>query len=332
MLQPLFVQLRRACDAAARCSSKRPNHVNRLRLSCEDLECRRLLDAGLFGEYFNETNLTSLADTRVDPVVNFSQDWGSAPPGTLVTPDDNYSDRWTGFVEIDKPGGGSGIVSGELKKWHKVSVTFDGPQTSETATPNPFTDYRLNVTFTHVNSGLSYLVPGFFAADGNAANTSASSGSKWRVHFAPTQAGEWRWSASFRSGTNVAVNDSANAGSPAGFFDGSTGTFLVSGTDKSGPDLRGKGLLEYVDGHYLRFAESGEYFLKQGPDAPENLLAYDDFDNTPDYGGRRRDYAPHAAGLESWRPLLGRRQGHGAHRCGQLSCLRRRQLLLVHPR
>jgi hypothetical protein len=26
----------------------------------------------------------------------------------------------------------AGQVSGELKKWHKVTVTFDGPQTSET--------------------------------------------------------------------------------------------------------------------------------------------------------------------------------------------------------
>ena len=39
---------------------------------------------------------------------------------------------------------------------------------------NPFLDYRLNVTFSHKKSAKEYLVPGFFAADGNAANTSAT--------------------------------------------------------------------------------------------------------------------------------------------------------------
>jgi len=39
------------------------------------------------------------------------------------------------------------VITGELKKWHKVTLTFTGPQTSENAEPNPFLDYRLNVTF-----------------------------------------------------------------------------------------------------------------------------------------------------------------------------------------
>ena len=38
-------------------------------------------------------------------------------------------------------------VSGELKKWHNVTLTFTGPDTSEDAKPNPFRDYRLTVTF-----------------------------------------------------------------------------------------------------------------------------------------------------------------------------------------
>ena len=61
----------------------------------------------------------------------------------------------------------AGQVSGELKQWHAVTVTFDGPQSSETATPNPFTDYRMDVTFTGP-SGQTYKVPGYYAADGNA--------------------------------------------------------------------------------------------------------------------------------------------------------------------
>ena len=65
----------------------------------------------------------------------------------------------------------AGQISGELKTWHKVTLTFDGPETSETADPNPFLYYRLNVTFKHQGSSKSYLVPGYYAADGDAANT-----------------------------------------------------------------------------------------------------------------------------------------------------------------
>ena len=50
-------------------------------------------------------------------------------------------------------------VEGELKVWHNVTLSFDGPKTSEQATPNPFMDYRLDVTFTGP-SGQQYAVPG----------------------------------------------------------------------------------------------------------------------------------------------------------------------------
>ena len=69
-------------------------------------------------------------------------------------------------------------VSGELKHWHAVSITFDGPQTSEDATINPYRDYRLDVTFTHQATGRKVAVPGFYAADGRASETSAKSGGK----------------------------------------------------------------------------------------------------------------------------------------------------------
>ena len=85
----------------------------------------------------------------------------------------------------------AGAISGELKTWHKITLTFDGPETSETAEPNPFTDYRLNVTFS--KGAKTYDVPGYYAADGNAANTSATAGNKWRVHFAPCEAGQWQY-------------------------------------------------------------------------------------------------------------------------------------------
>ena len=75
-------------------------------------------------------------------------------------------------------------ITGELKQWHKVTLTIDGPSAHETNNaPNPFLDYRMMVTFTHESGPPSYRVPGYFAADGNAARTSATSGNKWRAHL-----------------------------------------------------------------------------------------------------------------------------------------------------
>lgn len=194
-------------------------------------------------------------------------------------------------------------VSGELRKWHKLTFDFEGPLTSETASNNPFLNYRLDVTFTHQQSGEQYVVPGYYAADGDAGNTHATSGNLWRVHFAPDAVGQWSYSASFRTGTNVAVSSSPLAGASAGFFDGESGGFTVIESDKTGVDLRGKGRLEYVGEHYLRFAETGEYFLKQGPDAPENLFAYQDFDGNFKSDGQGDQYIktlqPH---VQDWNP------------------------------
>jgi len=194
-------------------------------------------------------------------------------------------------------------LGGELKKWHKLTLSFDGPHTTESADPNPFLDYRLNVTFTHKKTAKSYLVPGYFAADGNAANTSADSGNKWHVHFAPDQVGPWKYSVSFRKGRNIAVSDDNNAGQSAGFMDGQRDSFDVAPTDKTGRDFRGKGLLQYVGKHHLRFAQTGEYFLKCGADAPENFLAYKDFDGDFKTDGRKdnfiKDWAPH---IKDWNP------------------------------
>ena len=104
-------------------------------------------------------------------------------------------------------------IDGELKQWHKVTLTFDGPESSEDATPNPFLDYRLQVRFT--NGNRSYLVPGYFAADGEAANSSATSGNQWRVHFMPDAVGQWDFEARFRQGENVAVSDNESLESPS---------------------------------------------------------------------------------------------------------------------
>ncbi|RYD50346.1 MAG: DUF5060 domain-containing protein, partial [Verrucomicrobiaceae bacterium] len=153
----------------------------------------------------------------------------------------------SGTVQMARAQQGAALpVEGELKRWHTLTFDFAGPSTSETATPNPFTDYRMDVTFTHPTTGTMMVVPGYYAADGDAANTSASSGNIWRVHFAPDRVGEWTYTVSFRSGTNVATADSATAGNSAGYFDGYQGACMIAPSDKTGPDFRAKGRLEYV--------------------------------------------------------------------------------------
>ncbi|MHC4510165.1 MAG: DUF5060 domain-containing protein, partial [Planctomycetota bacterium] len=207
---------------------------------------------------------------------------------------------------IAAPVGGTGVVEGDLMEWHGVRITFDGPSSSETAKVNPFAHYRLNVTFT--NGEKTYVAPGFYAADGNAAETSAKAGNKWRVYFTPDCDGEWRFKASFRMGVNIAINPEPEAGTPTA-FDGATGSFHVSKTDKKSPDFRAKGLLQYVGEHYLKHAGNGEYYLKGGADSPENFLAYAQFDDTYDadadsgsykaVGTFIHNYAPHR---KDWRP------------------------------
>jgi hypothetical protein len=199
-----------------------------------------------------------------------------------------------------QPGGSAAAaVSGELRQWHKVTLTFNGPQASETDnSPNPFTDYRLTVVFTHESGAPRYEVPGYFAADGDAANTSASSGNKWRAHLSPDKVGRWNWRASFVSGPGVATAPAAGA-KPVAPVDGATGSFDVTASNKTAPDFRAKGRLQYVGKHYLRFAGNGEYFLKAGPDSPETLLAYEDFDNTRTLKTAVHAYAPH---VQDWKP------------------------------
>jgi hypothetical protein len=208
--------------------------------------------------------------------------------------------------------GTSGIVTGELKKWHKVTVTFDGPSTSEAAGANPFRDFRLNVTFTR--GARSIVVPGYYAADGNAGESSATAGTKWRVHFAPDEEGSWTYTASFRTGTDIAASTDPVAGT-ATSFSGATGSFTIAATDKTGRDHRGKGMLRYANAHFLRFAQTGEFFIKGGADSPENFLAYGDFDQTT----AKHAYAPHAADWQTGDPTW--KGGKGKNMIGALNYL-----------
>jgi len=220
------------------------------------------------------------------PVAEGASPGGTAPSAARRGPD----------------GDGSVRITGELKRWHKVTLTLAGPFAHERdERPNPFTDYCMTVTFRHESGSPVYTVPGYFAADGRAADTGARSGTAWRAHLAPDKTGVWTYRISFLKGKHAAVGGSGAR--PLAPYHGRSGRFTVAETDKTGRDLRAKGRLEYVGKRYLRFADTGEYFLKQGADAPENLLAYADFDGDFKRDGRKDDlvktWRPH---VRDWRP------------------------------
>lgn len=202
-------------------------------------------------------------------------------------------------------GRGETTVSGELKQWHKVTVDIEGPFATEgDADPNPFLDYRMTVTFVHESGSPRYLVPGYFAADGDAANSSAREGRVWRAHLSPDKPGRWDYEISFVEGKFVAVHPD-QPGERVRRVDGRGGSFHVLPTDKSGDDFRYHGRLRYVGERYLKFAGSGEYFLKAGADSPENLLACVDIDGTysnrPGSAARTGEASP-PSNLKSWTP------------------------------
>ncbi len=150
----------------------------------------------------------------------------------------------TVLAVVDPPA--RAVVSGELRQWHKVTLTLDGPQADETSdAPNPFVDYRLTVSFVHESGAPVYQVPGYFAADGNASNSSASSGNKWRVHFSPEKTGRWDWRVSFVSGKGVAT-DAANVerSLPVTPLDGMRGSLQIAPSNKTGVDFRARGRLQ----------------------------------------------------------------------------------------
>ncbi len=190
-------------------------------------------------------------------------------------------------------------IEGELKKWHRVTLVFDGPESSEMAEDNPFLNYRLDVTFSNGQS--TYLVPGFYAADGNAAETSADQGNKWMVRFTPDEVGDWSYQVSFKQGENIAIADKAavDKATSAGHFDGLNGTFTIAPSDKTGIDNRAQGRLDYIGEPYLKYQESGKYFIKVGVDAPENLFAYEDFDATTNVFDLRKNWGPHTRDFET---------------------------------
>ncbi len=203
----------------------------------------------------------------------------------------------------------------DLKKvaiWDALTLDFEGPEVSELDEFNPFLNYGLEVLFT--DGEQSFVVPGYFAADGNAGETSSDNGNIWRVKFTPNKIGIWNYSVSFKKGKNISINPDKSAGESIG-DDGKEGQFEVVMGKFDKIDFRSKGRLKHNnESPYQQFQGTKDYFIKGGPDSPENLLAYEDFDGTYGYDSTRqfiKNYEPHIKDWKAGDPIWKDNKGKG---------------------
>jgi len=226
-------------------------------------------------------------------------DWGKLEAGQADSRMNQILATAASAVSEQKP---SEDTTLPVSKWETLQLDFQGPQRAAADNaPNPFLDYKLQVTFTSPR-GESYVVPGYFDGDGQG----GQSGSVWRVKFSPDEVGAWSYQASFRQGPQVAIDLDPNAGEPTA-FDGQRGSFTVEKISVAAPGFYRYGRLNYVGGHYLKFAD-GPYWIKGGTDSPEDFLAYDGFANTKrakhSYKNHLRDWQ---AGDPDWNDGAGKR-------------------------
>ncbi|MGC6466292.1 MAG: DUF5060 domain-containing protein [Akkermansiaceae bacterium] len=273
--------------------------VNRLKFNQGDVLTIKSKIASADGKEYSRARFAGLAFTPADEPTRAAVAKMAAKPA----PKPNEAPP-----DLQKPrqpdGDGSVTVTGANTQWQPVTLSIEGPYAHELdQKPNPFLDYALMVTFTHSSGEPEYHVPGYFAADGNAGESSAQSGTTWRAHFSPDKPGKWTYHTSMVSGDKVALSTAA------GFSDNAmkvlknftkSGEIEIKPTPSDAPGFYAEGRLDYVGKHYLQFAGSKRYFLKAGADAPETLLGYADFDGTTVSTKKAplKHYKPH---LQDWK-------------------------------
>ena len=181
-----------------------------------------------------------------------------------------------------------------------VTLSVQGPELDERGEINPFSDIRLDWIISKGDE--EWIVPGYFAACGKAADNGCTSGRIWRAHFLPSEQGKYEWKTRFRKGADIAIR--TPAGKPLK-NDGKTGRFSI--TKRSKDPIKARGVLTYTGESYYRYSGDNSLFFKFGPDAPENMLAYSEFDATPNYKNFRKDWAGHRKDFSrAGRPFLWR--------------------------
>lgn len=220
---------------------------------------------------------------------------------------------------------------GQTRDLHQnESLTLDFPITStnETASENPFTDYRLQVEFKLGDREFS--VPGYYAADGNAAETSASSGGIWRVKFTPDQAGEWKYRVSFKKGPDIAISKDGYSGKAIEPHHNKTGTILVNPINPAGDFFSKRGRLQYHESGYFH-TQNGQPVLKIGANSPENFLAYADIDGTYSYDPKKnflKTWQPHVKDWKNGDPTWQNGKGKGI--IGALNYLAKKNMNVIY--
>jgi hypothetical protein len=214
-------------------------------------------------------------------------------------------------------------IEGEPKVWHVQTLSFEGPMVKEER--STFTDYRLDVDIEHLVDGETenefFVVPGYFAGDGNAANTSAKEGNIWQAKFVFSKPGQWKVNATFYNAEDANIRNHPYHGFETHQIRNQFEVILnISASELSGSnlDFKNRGMLQDVKERYLKFAGTGESWLKTGAGSPENILAYSGFDGTYDTGGNNfpalgenqlHEFEPH---LKDWRegdPIWGDGKG-----------------------
>lgn len=179
-----------------------------------------------------------------------------------------------------------------VTQFETLELDFDlsnlGVAFSETSLPNPFTDVRVSVGIycdsDECGDRTVQILDAFYAADGNAAQTSANSGSIWRLRFTPKAMGQYRYQARVEQGEDIVLRDQLAQDEFRKLADNSnlksfSGQFEVIRNDRTDDSFRGKGPLSLRNNYfYLPFMK--RYFIKAGANSPENLLAFEDFDDT----------------------------------------------------
>ena len=102
----------------------------------------------------------------------------------------------------------------------------------------PFLDYRLSVSFAHQASGESRVVPGFFAADGDAAESSATAGNSGEFDSRLRSPANGSGGRSFDPDREFAINDSSGESTA---FDGDSGAIAVGAAPADAPGFSAKG-------------------------------------------------------------------------------------------
>ena len=191
-------------------------------------------------------------------------------------------------------------LAATYEQGQSVLICVNGPTVSENDAENPFLHYRMQLQLDH--AGRTQVIPGYYAADGGAADSGADAGRMWCVRFRPETAGSYTYALSLQRGDSLALD-----AAPGEVLVSERGRFEVTPADFAG-------FLRYHPSGYPRYSNSGELFLKGGTNSPENLLAYADIDGTYSIDSTKqflKSYAPHRRDWQTGDPTWRGDKGKG---------------------